>query len=74
MTTEQQLARMLVAAIKQLGGHLYVTEDQLDKQGGWNIVWEHVEPVKDEIGIKLSLRSGEVLIAHVDNDVATVVL
>lgn len=65
---------MLVAAIKRLGGHLFVTEAELDKQGGWNIVWEHVEPVKDEIGIRLSLRSGEVLIAHVDGDTASVIL
>lgn len=74
MTQEQTLARLLVAALHRLGGSLEVTEDLLDHLGHYNIVWEHTEPLKDLVGLKVSVRSGEVLIAKVDGDEVTVVL
>lgn len=74
LTQEQQLARLLVVALHRMGGHMEVTEELLNNMGSYNIVWEHTEPVKDQVGIKLSVRAGDILIAHVDNDVAEVVL
>lgn len=71
MTTEQQLARMLVVALHQLGGAMEVSQELLDHMGSYNIVWE---PRADTLAVKVSVRAGELLIAHVDNDVATVVL
>lgn len=75
MTQEQLLARLLVCAIHKIGGHLEVTEELLEHMGHYNIVWEHVEPVKDQVGIRrVSLRSGEILIGSVDDGVVSVVL
>lgn len=74
MTQEQQLARLLVVALHRLGGTMEVTEELLDHMGHYNIVWEHTEPIKDQVGIRLSVKAGDVLIARVDEDVVTVVL
>jgi hypothetical protein len=74
LTQEQTLARLLVVALHQLGGHMEVSEQLLDNMGHYNIVWEHVEPVKDQIGLRVSLRSGDVLIASIDDNVVSVVL
>lgn len=73
MTQEQQLARLLVLALHRLGGHLEATEELLDHMGHYNVVWEHTEPVKDSVAIKLSLKANDILIAHVDGDTVTVV-
>lgn len=51
-----------------------VSEQLINNVGHYNIVWDHVEPVKDQIGIRASVRAGDVLIATIDNDVVTVVL
>ena len=68
------LARLLVCALHKLGGHLEVTEELLQHMGHYNIVWEHSEPVKDQVGYRTSLRSGEILIGSVDDSTVSVVL
>lgn len=75
MTQEQLLARLLVVALHHMGGHMEVTEQLLDNMGHYNIVWDHTEPVRDQVSIhKASLRSGELLIGRVDINEVTVVL
>jgi hypothetical protein len=71
LTQEQQLARLLVVAIHRLGGSLEVDHSLLDHMGHYNIVWA---PTEDLVGVKVTLRSGEILIAHVDGDTVDVVL
>ena len=74
MTQEQQLARLLVVALHRMGGSMDVTEELLTHMGSYNIVWEHTEPVRDQVGVHLSLRGSDILIAKVDNEEVTVVL
>lgn len=74
MTQEQMLARLLVCALHKLGGHLEVTEETLEHMGHYNIVWEHSYPIKDQVGYRTSLRSGEILIGSVDEGIVSVVL
>jgi hypothetical protein len=74
LTQEQQLARLLVLAIHRLGGHLEATEELLGHMQHYNIVWEHTEPVKDSVGIKLTLKANDILIAHVDGGCVSVVV
>jgi hypothetical protein len=75
LTQEQLLARLLVVALHHMGGHMEVTEQLLDNMGHYNIVWDHTEPVRDQVSIHTaSLRSGELLIGRVDINEVTVVL
>lgn len=72
MTQEQLVARLLVVALHRMGGSMEVTEELLNHIGHYNIVWDHVEPVKDQVAIRASVRAGDVLIGTVDSDVVTV--
>lgn len=71
LTQEQELVRLLVVALHKLGGSMDVTQELLDHLGPYQIVWNHHE---DMAYVTVSLKSGEVLIASVDNDEATVIL
>jgi hypothetical protein len=71
LTQEQELVRLLVVALHRLGGSMDVDQKLLDNLGYQQIVWNHRE---DMAYTTISVKSGEVLIASVDNDVVEVVL
>lgn len=70
MTQEQTIAKLLVIALHRLGGSMDVSQQLLDNLGSYNIVWE---PHEDQVAIKVSVKSGELLIAHVDSTGTAVV-
>lgn len=69
LTSEQELARLLVVALHRLGGSMDVSHELLDNLGPYQLVWNHRE---DMACLTVSIKSGEILIASVDNDVVTV--
>ena len=71
LTQEQQLIRLLVVAVHQLGGSMDVTKQLLENVGPYNLVWEYHE---DQVGIHVKTTSGQVLIGKVENDTVDVVL
>lgn len=71
LTQEQELARLLVIALHRLGGSMDVTQELLDNLPPQQIVWNHRE---DMAYVTVSLKSAEILIASVDNDVVEVVV
>lgn len=74
LTQEQLLARLLVIALHKMGGSMEVSEQLIENVGHYNILWEHTEPVKDQIGIRTTVRAGDILIGRIDGDEVSVVL
>ena len=71
LTQEQQITRLLVVALHRLGGSLDVNQQLLDNLGPYQIVWNHRD---DMAYLTVSVKSGEVLIATVDNNLVEVVV
>ena len=71
LTQEQQLIRLLVVAIHQLGGSMDVSKQLLENIGPYNLVWEYHE---DQVGIHVHTTSGQILIGRVENDILDVLL
>jgi hypothetical protein len=71
LTQEQEVIRLLVVALHKLGGSMDVDQTLLDNLGFQQIVWNHHA---DMAYTTVSVKSGEVLIASIDNDVVEVVL
>jgi hypothetical protein len=70
LTQEQTIAKLLVLALHKLGGSLEVSQQLLDNLGSYHIVWE---PHEDQVSVKVTVKSGEILIAHVDSTGVAVV-
>lgn len=71
LTTEQELARLLVIAVHRLGGTLEVDHDTLNHLGNQQLVWNNREDIAH---LTVTAKSGEILIATVVDDVVEVKL